>query len=471
METECRKMIQSVVVALMLAVNTMAWCASPINPDDLFVDFDDDSWLQAASFTGRVEFAGYKLGESYHSLTNGGRMIYVGVVNHYTHSVALNPPFHGLESVNMCLSSSSHSLMSMNASRIDFKDRQDLMNEGLSALQDLGRHFGILLSRFKFTAPDWPYWPSRKLGYLWEGSMPELLKVDDSLWPTAKTIFATSDTNMGDYSVQVRLGVVDYDEYEMSISLSSKSASEKSEKEFHSAFRAKHNGKTYDEWIAERQYRNTPEFKINENRKPFTNRLDVAGWTLDSVVDANRCRKDGRRSIAGGRYVGTRLPEPFLDIYPYVDVSLDESNRVSKISLQTDRIKNASEALEWFRKTKEFLINQGMDDCYKEKMTCSAEEIEQFINTQSTYDLRSCIMRELQWVDKSKTLLFVVDIQARMPHEAHLHFSVSRLRSGVPEYMWQQCMNAAIKRRNSRRPADSSEERKRRAQKAGGSVQ
>ena len=453
METKCRKMIHGVGVALMLAVHTTACGESPINLDDIFADFDDDSWLQAASFTGRVEFAGYKLGESYHNLTNGGRMIYFGVLKHYTHLAALNPPFHGLESVNMCLSSSSHSLMSMNASRIDFKGRQDLMNEGLSTLQDLGRHFGILLSRFKFTAPDWPYWPSRKHGYLWEGLMPELLKVDDSLWPTAKTIFATSDTNMGDYSVQVRLGVVDYDEYEMSISLNSKSASEKSEKEFQAAFRAKHNGKTYDEWSVEQQYRNSPEFKINEKRKPFTNRLEVAGWTLDAPVDMARCRRAPyNEQIAGGWCAKEGTPEPFLDIFPYSEVMLGESNRVANIILRSNRIRDASSAMKWFRKTKEFLVGQGMDDCYEE-VICDAEEMDKFFNPQSINALRSCDMCKLQWVDKSKTLYVSVKVHMRMPNEVCLDLSVRRLKQGVNEYIWRQCMEAARKRRKAEKPA------------------
>ena len=256
MKTEFRKMIQCVGIALMLAVHTTAWGTNTqvLADDDFVVDINDDTWIYSTYPTGRVEFAGYKIGEPYHNLTNGGHVIYGDVLNFYTHSVAINPSYHGLESLYMCLSATSHSLMSMTSSRTDFKDRNDLMTEGLSIRDDLGKLLGISLSKFKFTAPDWPYWPSRKYGYLWDGPMPNLLKVDESLWPTAKTIFATSDTHVGNGSVQVQLSVVDYDEYTLSFSMGSQSVAKRAEEEFTAAFRAKHNGMTFDEWNKKRAH-------------------------------------------------------------------------------------------------------------------------------------------------------------------------------------------------------------------------
>ena len=49
------------------------------------------------------------------------------------------------------------------------------------------------------------------------------------------------------------MGVVDYDECDLSFSASSKIAASKSEKEFQTAFRAKHDGKTYEEWNKKRE--------------------------------------------------------------------------------------------------------------------------------------------------------------------------------------------------------------------------
>lgn len=254
MGTKCKKTIQGVGIALMLAVNTTAWCASPINLDDLFADFDDDSWLQAASFTGRVEFAGYKLGEPYHSLTNGAKVVCDDVVKCYTPTVSLDPPHHGIKSLNLCLSPQNHILVSMSSSKVDFKDRQELMNDGCAILNDLLKDSANarLRSKIKYTAPHWQYWPSRKRGYLWDGPMPELYAADANMWPTSKIIFATANTYVGDCVVNLKMGVVDYDEYDLSFSVSSKVAAAKSEKEFQSAFRAKHDGKTYEEWNKKR---------------------------------------------------------------------------------------------------------------------------------------------------------------------------------------------------------------------------
>ena len=410
----------------------------------------DDSRPDTSSYSvltnGNIEFAKYIIGKSYHSLTNGGRTIYVDVVNSYTHSVAIDPSYHGLKSMAVDLSPASHSLMSIKASRIDFKDRHDLMKEGCSLRDDLGRRFGRPLSGFEFTAPHWPYWPSRKIG-VWSGSLPKLFEVDESLWPTAKTIFATSNTRVGICTVQIKLSVVDYDEYAMSLSIDSESVSRKSENEFQSAFRSKHAGMTFDEWNADRQYRNSSAFKINEQRKPFTSRIDIAGWKLDEFVDTTQHkRKFPRAQIIGGWCAWEKLPEPFLGIYPRFEVALDESNRVSNIALQTDRLRDASKALKWFQETKEFLIRQGMDDCYEEVL-CSAEEIELFINPPSRNDIGRKNLCKLNWVDKSKTLNFTIDLEVQMTEGVNVYFVVRRLKHGL-EFTWQQCMEETRQRRS-----------------------
>ena len=104
-----------------------------------------------------------------------------------------------------------------------------------------------------FTAPHWQYWPSSKsIVNLWEGPLPKLYMANESMWPTSKIIFATSKTYVGDCIVHLKMGVVNDDEYDLSFSASSKIAAEKSEMEFQAAFRAKHDGATYEEWSKKR---------------------------------------------------------------------------------------------------------------------------------------------------------------------------------------------------------------------------
>ena len=256
METKFRKTIQCIGIALMLVAHTMVSGANsqPIGDDDFAVDIDNDTWVYSMCPTGRVEFAGYKLGESYHSLTNGAKVVCDDVVKCYTPTVSLDPPHHGIKSLNLCLSPQNHILVSMSSSKVDFKDRQELMNDGCAILNDLLKDSANarLRSKIKYTAPHWQYWPSRKRGYLWDGPMPELYAADANMWPTSKIIFATANTYVGDCVVNLKMGVVDYDEYDLSFSVSSKVAAAKSEKEFQSAFRAKHDGKTYEEWNKKR---------------------------------------------------------------------------------------------------------------------------------------------------------------------------------------------------------------------------
>ncbi len=256
METECRKMILGIGIALLIAVRAVVWGASfqSVGDDDFVVDLNNDTWIYSMCPTGCVEFAGYKLGESYHSLTNGSKIVCGDVVKCYTTTVSLDPPHHGIKSLNLCLSPQNHTLVSMSSSKVmDFRDRQELMGAGLSILDDLLKHSGKTQHKFMFTAPHWQYWPSSKsIVNLWEGPLPKLYMANESMWPTSKIIFATSKTYVGDCIVHLKMGVVNYDEYDLSFSASSKSAAAKSEKEYQSAFRAKHDGKTYEEWDKKR---------------------------------------------------------------------------------------------------------------------------------------------------------------------------------------------------------------------------
>ena len=256
METKCRKMLQGVGVALLIAVRAVVLGASSqsVGDDDFIVDINDNSWIYSTFPTGCVEFAGYKLGEAYHSLTNGAKVVCDDVVKCYTPTVMLDPPCHGVKSLNLCLSPQSHILVRMSASKMmDFKDRHELMGAGLSILDDLLKHSRKTPQKFMFTAPHWQYWPSNKsIVNLWEGPLPKLYMANESMWPTSKIIFATSKTYVGDCIVHLKMGVVNDDEYDLSFSASSKIAAEKSEMEFQAAFRAKHDGATYEEWSKKR---------------------------------------------------------------------------------------------------------------------------------------------------------------------------------------------------------------------------
>ena len=311
-------------------------------------------------------------------------------------------------------------------------------------LNDLGMHFGKPLSNFKFSVPDSPYWPSRKMG-IWSGSLPNLMDVDGSLWPTAKTIFAVSDTDIGTSSVQVKLSAVYFDEYTMSLVVTNGAAMASAEKEFQSVFRAKHDGMTFNEWSQDRIFKNSPAFKMNERRQEFTNELTIAGWTIDDVVDTNKCGGAFLRGFIYGSHAQNELSTPFLGIYPFFGVSLDESNRVSCVALRTEITNNPNKAVKWFQDTKEFLRENGMDDCFEES-SCSADTIRSFINSQSHKVAGGSIMCKLHWVDKSRTLQFAVDMNIRNPKGVDLHFVVRRVKLGILDYTWRSCMNAAAKR-------------------------
>ena len=249
-------MILGFIVALMLVAHTPVCGANsqPIGDDDFVVDIDNDTWIYSMCPTGCVEFAGYKLGESYHSLTNGAKVVCDDVVKCYTPTVSLDPLHHGIKSLNLCLSPQNHILVSMSSSKVmDFKNRQELMGAGLAILDDLLKHSEKTPHKLMFTAPEWQYWPSSKaIVNLWEGPLPKLYTANENMWPTSKVIFATSKTYVGDCMIHLKMGVVNYNEYDLSFSASSESAAAKSEKEYQSAFRAKHDGKTYEEWNKKR---------------------------------------------------------------------------------------------------------------------------------------------------------------------------------------------------------------------------
>ena len=220
----------------------------------------------------RIAFAGHEMGKVYPPPVNGQTVFYVDVVNHYRPWVALDAPYHGMQHLLLNLSPTSHRLFHMGMSRGDFKSRQELRDFGLALLEDFGNAFGRKLTDFRFEAPDWPYWPSRH--GIWGGSKPELYVVDESLWPTSKNIFAISDTYVGSCLIQMKLSVVNFTEYDFSMSLHDEEIAAASDSEFVAAFRSAHDGKDYHEWWNERQNRLAQEKHLGEQRCNSTNRLE-----------------------------------------------------------------------------------------------------------------------------------------------------------------------------------------------------
>ena len=221
----------------------------------------------------RMEFAGHKMGKAYPPPVNGQTVFYVDVVNHYRPQVVLDVPYHGMQHLSLNLSPTSHRIFHMGMSRGDFTSRQELKDSGVALLDDLGKTIGRKLTGFRFEAPDWPYWPSRR--GIWGGPKAELYVADESMWPTSKNIFAISDTHVGSCSIQVRLSIVNFTEYELSVSIHDEEIAAESDSEFVAAFRRAHDGKDYQEWWNERQARLAQEKQRGELSCNLTNRLDL----------------------------------------------------------------------------------------------------------------------------------------------------------------------------------------------------
>lgn len=196
------------------------------------------------------DLAGFELGKKYPAPKGGSVVIYGNTVREFTPQEVVREPYHGMDRLFMRLTPKGHLLFSLSMRRQDFKDREELLREGESLRADLGKKLGKQLAAFRYEAPDWPYWPSRHGD--WSGPLPELYAVDESHWATSKTVFAISDTRIGDVFVQVELEAVNSNEYALGFSIVDERLKRLAEDEFNHSFRIANKGKTWAEWSSSR---------------------------------------------------------------------------------------------------------------------------------------------------------------------------------------------------------------------------
>ena len=194
-----------------------------------------------------IGLAGYELGKIYRPPEKGCVTYYGDTVHEYTPQQKLDEPICGMDRLFMRLTPTTHRLFSIRANRGDIKSREELRKEGEVVRERLGELLGGEVKPFHFEVPDSPYWPAHRRGS-WSGFMPEVFAVDESLWPTSKNIFAVSETKFGKARLEIRLDVIDHDEFTLLLSLVDESVEKAAESEFDEAFRAKHEGKSWNEW-------------------------------------------------------------------------------------------------------------------------------------------------------------------------------------------------------------------------------
>lgn len=196
----------------------------------------------------RFELFGYVMGQVCQPAPSGHMVVYGDRVNRYIPTYTLPKKFHGMGDLFCQLTPTSRRLYSMSLSRRDFSGRADLMAEGLAVLGDLGKMLGHELAPFKYEAPDWPYWPCGD----WSGPLPDLFVADENQWATSKNVFAVSNTRIGGVFVNVKLDVVAFDHFNMSIVVRDDSLANEGQREFEEDFKKHHDGKNFAEWSQER---------------------------------------------------------------------------------------------------------------------------------------------------------------------------------------------------------------------------
>lgn len=386
-----------------------------------------------------VSFLGYQLGKAYPPPKSGCVVHYGDEVERYTPQEVVKEKFHGMDRLFMELTPTSHRLFCIAMRQSDFSDRCALMKEGLAVLDDLGESWGVKFPAFRFEAPDWPHWPSRR--GVWSGHVPELYVADENQWATSKIVFAFSHVKLGDATVKVRLGVVNHDEFSLSLTIRDEKLTDLSKQEFDTAFRARHGGMNFYEWSQDRQFRATPEYKLNETRQTLTNAWTLAGWTLGSEVDTNLC---SRIALPWYSFVPSTfmpLKKPFLDVYSHASVGVVGSNRVGSVTLKTDGwTKDIGRALQSFSKTKAFLEKSGMDCYYAERLATEREIMDFLRQNPSAWETEA--LCSLSWVDKTRTILIDMRMMVRMQVGIYLELRVAEV---TPSYyvneLWKKCLN------------------------------
>ena len=197
----------------------------------------------------KASFAGYVLGQVYPP-TSKVSDAPGSIIMERGFRKNLDEPFHGMDFMSLSFTPTNYRLFRLSASGYFTGDRKALLAEGRALLKDIGSSMGIDLAPFKFEAPDGKYWPRCNMSGP-SGPIPRKYPIDESQWTTSWHVFAFSYTMKGSVRIDVNLGVIHDKRSYICLSILDSEGEQAAKIEFDTAFRATHNGKSYDEWRKE----------------------------------------------------------------------------------------------------------------------------------------------------------------------------------------------------------------------------
>ena len=395
----------------------------------------------------KFELLGYVMGQTYQPAASGSEVIYGDRLNRYIPTYSLPEKFHGMDRLSCELTPITKRLYSMSLSRQDFTVRSDLMSEGKAVLESLGKALGYKLAPFKYEAPDWPYWPCE----VWSGPIPDLFVADENQWATSKNVFAVSNTRIGDVSVKVRLGVVSFDHFSLSVTAQDEAVATEGQSEFDEDFKKYHDGQTFNEWSRERAFKRSPEYLKNEKRTPLPRDFKVAGHFLGERIDPVSFTNQFKGTALYYRETTACLPEKFIGTFSHVGIDTNSVGCISKINLKSDLMRSAKLVFTKYEAAREYLRAHGMDDYYEETVE-TVQKIQDFYEPNGKHwawlDLCS-----LKWVDKSRSVEIELVLNVAKKDGMTIYLVVRQVsQDGMTDYYWRRGLD---KIRNGRQAVDS----------------
>ena len=382
---------------------------------------------------GEFKLFGYVIGHRYPPAEVGQKVIYGDLVHHFTPHYTLAEKFHGMDMLSCSLAPISKRLYSMSLCRSNFSGREELMKEGASVLESLGKMLGHQLAPFKYEAPDWPYWPCG----LWSGPLPDLFVADENQWATSKNVFAVSNTRIGGVFVNVKLGVVAFDHFNMSIAVRDDALAAESQREFEEDFKKHHEGKTFAEWSQECSFKRSPEYKKNQDRALLPDDFKIAGHFLGELIPPAEFAKRFGKSVFYVRETNTRLSEKFLGVFSRIGIVTNSIGRVSRIVLASDIMARAEQALEKYKVAREFLLSHGIDDYYEESIGM-AQEIQDFYEPEGNCWAERDFCA-LKWIDKSRSVWIELALHVSKTDGMKIYLEVKHVaQDSWTDYQWRR---------------------------------
>ena len=394
--------------------------------------------------TGReFELFGYVMGQVYQPAPSGHVVVYGDRVNRYIPTYPLPKKFHGMDDLSCQLTPISRRLYSMSLSRRDFSGRANLMSEGVAVLESLGEMLGHELAPFKYEAPDPPYWPCGD----WSGPLPDLFVADENQWATSKNVFAVSNTRIGGVLVSVKLEVVSFDRFNMSIAARDDALASESQREFEEDFKKHHEGKTFAEWSQECSFKRSPAYKKNQNRAPLPDDFKIAGHFLGELIPPVEFAERFGKSVFYVRETNTRLSEKFLGVFSRIGIVTNSIGRVSRIVLASDIMTCAEQALEKYKVAREFLLSHGIDDYYEESIG-KAQEIQDYYEPEGNCWAQRDFCA-LKWIDKSRNVWIELALHVSKTDGMKIYLEVKHVaQDSWTDYQWRRGLD---KIRNGKR--------------------